>query len=455
MMRIDRRSLTFRLILGASLLCAVTLVVAYLLLTALFDLHLKNNVDAELADRLDDLAAGLEVAADGVIGLPKAPDLPKYDRQLSGHYWQIAVKGQAPIRSRSLWDARLPEPRAAVTPGAIDLREISGPRGETLRLAQRVLKFDPAPAPVVFSAAADLAPVQAAAGEFSRILAVALVVLGIGLVSALVLQVRVGLRPLARIGETLGAIRAGRQSRLADDVPTEIAPLARELNALLDHHQTLIERARAQAGDLAHALKTPLTVLRNELEAEEAPDRALALEQIETMSDSVQHHLARARAAASANLLGVRADAAQAIGSLARTLPRIVSEREIAVDVTLESATLLFAGEAQDLSEMIGNLLENACKWAAGRVAIQAACKGGRLTIAIGDDGPGIAPELRETALQRGSRLDERKPGSGLGLTIAQDLAKLYGGSLTLGQSPLGGLLVTVDLPASSEDGSS
>ena len=160
MMRIDRRSLTFRLILGASLLCAVTLVVAYLLLTALFDLHLKNNVDAELADRLDDLAAGLEVAADGVIGLPKAPDLPKYDRQLSGHYRQIAVKGQAPIRSRSLWDARLPEPRAAVTPGAIDLREISGPRGETLRLAQRVLKFDPAPAPVVFSAAADLAELE-------------------------------------------------------------------------------------------------------------------------------------------------------------------------------------------------------------------------------------------------------------------------------------------------------
>ncbi len=448
MLRIDRRSLTFRLILGASLLCAVTLVVAYLLLTALFDLHLKRNVDAELADRLDDLAAGLEIGADGAITLAREPDLPKYDRQLSGHYWQIAVKGQPPIRSRSLWDARLPEPRASIVPGEIDLREIAGPRGEALRLAQRVLRFDPAPAPVVFSAAADLAPVAAAAGEFSRILAVALVVLGIGLVSALVLQVRVGLRPLDRIGATLGAIRAGRERRLADDVPTEIAPLARELNALLDHHQTLIERARAQAGDLAHALKTPLTVLRNELEGEAAPDRALALEQIDAMSDSVQHHLARARAAASANLLGVRADAAQAIGSLARTLPRIVSAREIAVDVALEDGPLLFAGEAQDLSEMIGNLLENACKWAAGKVAVQAASKNGRLVIAIGDDGPGIAPELRETALQRGGRLDERKPGSGLGLTIAQDLARLYDGSLTLGQSPLGGLLVTVDLPA-------
>jgi signal transduction histidine kinase len=448
MIRVDRRSLTFRLIIGASLLCAVTLVVAYLLLTALFDLHLKNGVDAELAERLDDLAAGLEVAPDGTLSLPKVPDLPKYDRQLSGHYWQISIADQSPIRSRSLWDARLPEPVGKIAAGEIALREISGPRDEKLRLAQRVLQVDPAPTPVVFSVAADLAPVLAAAGEFSRILAVTLAVLGIGLVSALVLQVRVGLRPLGRIGATLSAIRAGAERRLADDVPTEIAPLARELNALLDHHQALIDRARAQAGDLAHALKTPLTVLRNELEAEEATDRKLALEQVDAMSDAVQHHLARARAAGSASLLGVRADAALAIGSLARTLPRIVSEREIEVDLALDDAPLLFAGEAQDLSELIGNLLENACKWAVRRVAIGAAIEDGRLVITIGDDGPGIAADLRATALRRGARLDERKPGSGLGLTIAQDLAKLYGGSLSLGQAPLGGLLVTVNLPA-------
>jgi signal transduction histidine kinase len=445
---LDRRSLTFRLILGASLLCAVTLVVAYVLLTALFDLHLKNGVDAELGERLEDLAAGVEIAADGTVSLPRAPDFPKYDRQLSGYYWQIAVAGQDPLRSRSLWDARLPEPLRDVAPGDVDLREIFGPRQERLRLAQRQLQFDDLPAPVVFSAAADLEQVEAAAGEFSRILAIALVVLGIGLVSGVVLQVRVGLRPLDRISATLGAIRAGKESRLAGEMPTEIAPLTSELNALIDHHQAMIERARAQAGDLAHALKTPLSVLRNELEAEEAPDRGLALQQIDAMSDSVQHHLVRARAAASANLIGVRADAAEAIGALARTLPRIVSTHEITVDVAIADPELFFAGEAQDLSELIGNLLENACKWAQGRVAIRAARAGERLLIEIGDDGPGIAPEQRPMALQRGGRLDERAPGSGLGLTIALDLAKLYGGSLTLGQSALGGLLVTVDLPA-------
>lgn len=448
MIAADRRSLTFRLIVGASLLCAVTLVVAFMLLTALFDLHLKNGVDAELAERLEDLAAGLEVAPDGTISLSKEPDLPKYDRQLSGHYWQISVKGQPPIRSRSLWDWRLPEPVGDTIAGVITLREISGPREETLRLAQQALQFDAAGAPVIFSVAADLAPIEAAAGEFSRILAIALAVLGLGLVAAMVLQVGVGLRPLDRIGAALGDIRAGRERRLTGEMPTEIAPLARELNALLDHHQTLIDRARAQAGDLAHALKTPLTVLRNELEFEETPDRKLAVEQIDAMSDVVQHHLARARAAASANLLGVRADATQAIGALARTLPRIVGERPIDVAVETGAAPLFFAGEAQDLSELIGNLLENACKWAAQRVTIDAANRNGRLVISIGDDGPGIAPEQRAAALQRGGRLDERKPGSGLGLTIAQDLAKLYGGSLVLGQSALGGLLVTVDLPA-------
>jgi signal transduction histidine kinase len=300
---------------------------------------------------------------------------------------------------------------------------------------------------VTFSVAADLGPVLAAARQFSQILAATLGILGVGLVSAVVLQVRVGLRPLDRIKAALAAIRAGTVQRLSDDAPTEIAPLAQELNALLDHHRDLIDRARGQAGDLAHALKTPLAVLRNELENEATPDRTLALEQISSMTDAVQHHLARAQAAGGASLLGVRADAAHAIKALARTLPRM-SDRDIEVEVALADHPLWFAGEAQDLSELLGNLLDNACKWATGKVRIAASRTGGRLRVEIGDDGPGIAADQRAVALQRGGRLDERKPGSGLGLTIAADLATLYGGSLSLGQSPLGGLKVELDLPA-------
>jgi len=443
----DRKSLTFRLIVGASLLCGATLLAAYVLLTTLFDLHLRHGVDDDLIDRLDDLAAGLETAPEGGIVLARAPDVPKYERQLSGQYWQIEAAGQPPIRSRSLWDARLPGPSAGAALGEIGLREIKGPRSERLRLAQRTLQFQMPTAPVTFSVAADLEPVLAAARQFSRILAASLAVLGIGLVSALVLQVRVGLRPLDGIKATLAAIRAGTVQRLSDDAPTEIAPLAQELNALLDHHRSLIDRARGQAGDLAHALKTPLAVLRNELEDEDAPDRKLALEQITAMTDAVQHHLARAQAAGGARLLGMRADAADAIEALARTLPRM-SDRDIEVEVALASRPLWFAGEAQDLSELLGNLLDNACKWAAGKVRIAAARANDRLKVEIGDDGPGIAAEQRAAALQRGGRLDERKPGSGLGLTIALDLATLYGGTLTLGRSPLGGLKVELDLPA-------
>ncbi len=444
----DRKSLTFRLIVGASLICGATLLVAYVVLTALFDLHLKHGVDADLIDRLDDLAAGLETAPDGTITLTRAPGLPKYDRQLSGQYWQIEVAGQPPIRSRSLWDARLPGPSAGTGLGEIALREVKGPRSERLRLAQRTLQFEPPAATVTFSVAGDLGPVLATARQFSRILAITLAVLGIGLVSAVVLQVRVGLRPLDGIKAALAAIRAGAMHRLADDAPTEIAPLAEELNALLDHHHDLIARARGQAGDLAHALKTPLAVLRNELEGEDTPDRVLALEQITVMTDAVQHHLARAQAAGGPSLLGARSDAAQAIEALARTLPRMSSDRDIEVEVTLAARPLWFAGEAQDLSELLGNLLENACKWAARKVRIAASRTGDRLQVEIGDDGPGIAADQRAAALQRGGRLDEHKPGSGLGLTIALDLATLYGGTLRLGRSPLGGLKVELDLPA-------
>ena len=443
----DRKSLTFRLIVGASLLCGATLLAAYVLLTTLFDLHLRRGVDADLVDRLDDLAAGLETMADGGIRLAREPDLPKYDRQLSGYYWQVESEDTPPIRSRSLWDARLPSPVAHDALGEISLREIKGPRSERLRLAQRTLQFEAPTPPVTFSVAADLAPVQTAARQFSQILAIALVVLGVGLVSALVLQVRVGLRPLGEIKSALAAIRTGTIKRLSDDAPTEIAPLAHELNALLDHHGSLIDRARGQAGDLAHALKTPLAVLRNEMENEATPDRKLALEQIDAMTDAVQHHLARAQAVGGARLLGVRADAAHAIEALARTLPRM-SDRDIEVEVALSVKPLWFAGEAQDLSELLGNLLDNACKWAAGKVRIDAARASDRLKVEIGDDGPGIAAEQRATALQRGGRLDERTPGSGLGLTIAVDLATLYGGSLTLGKSTLGGLKVELDLPA-------
>lgn len=446
-----RNSLTFRLLVGASLLCAAALIAAYVVLTALFNLHLRDGIDADLVDRVDDLAAGLQMGEDGSFALGREPDLPKYNRQLSGYYWQIEVAGEPILRSRSLWDARLPVASQDVERGQIIFREVSGPRSERLRIAQRTLEFGGDNRQVTFSVAADLSPALAAVEQFSRIFSATLWVLGVGLVSALILQVRIGLQPLDKIKQGLAAIRTGKRDRLADEAPAEIAPLVHELNALLDHHNSLIDRARAQAGDLAHALKTPLAVLRNEVESEEHIDRQVATDQITAMTDAVQHHLARARAAGSASLLGVRADAAQTITALARTLPRMTVDRELEIDVQVQAAPLWFAGEAQDLSEIVGNLLENACKWATKRIQVSGRQSGDRILIEIGDDGPGIDPRQRGIALQRGVRLDEQKPGSGLGLTIARDLAVLYGGTLQLGGSRLGGLEAVVSLPAASD----
>lgn len=443
-----RNSLTFRLLVGASLLCGAALLAAYVVLTALFNLHLRNGIDTELVERVDDLVAELHVSESGELSLSREPDRPRYERQLSGYYWQIETAGEPVLRSRSLWDARLPSPADNVQLGEIVFREIRGPRSERLRIAQRTLEFGGVQKLVTFSVAADLGPVVAAAEQFSRIFSVTLVVLGVGLVTALVLQVRIGLQPLDRIKQGLAAIRAGNKQRLTDDAPAEIEPLAHELNALLDHHHGLIERARAQAGDLAHALKTPLAVLRNEIEAGDEIDRDMAITQIAAMTDAVQHHLARARAAGSASVLGVRSDAAQTIEALARTLPRMSVDRDLDIDVEVQTRPLWFAGEAQDLSEILGNLLENACKWAKARVRISGRQAGKRILIEIGDDGPGIDPDQRGSALQRGVRLDERTPGSGLGLAIARDLARLYGGTLALGESSLGGLQVSVSLPS-------
>ncbi len=443
-----RNSLTFRLLVGASLLCGAALVAAYVALTAQFNQHLRNSIDLDLIDRVDDLAAELQMGEDGKFTLRREPDLPKYNRQLSGYYWQIEVAGEPVLRSRSLWDARLPYVAQAAQRGEIVFHEVSGPRSERLRIAQRTLEFGTDHSTVTFSVAADLSPALAAAEQFSRTFSVTLWVLGIGLVSALILQVRIGLQPLDKIKQGLAAIRTGTRDRLADEAPAEIAPLVHELNGLLDHHHSLIDRARAQAGDLAHALKTPLAVLRNEVESEAEIDREMATEQLTAMNDAVQHHLARARAAGSASLLGVRADAAQTITALARTLPRMTVDRELEIDVQVQAEPLWFAGEAQDLSEIVGNLLENACKWATRRIQVSGRQSGDRILIEIGDDGPGIDPRQRGNVLQRGVRLDEQKPGSGLGLTIARDLATLYGGTLQLGGSQLGGLEAVVSLPA-------
>jgi signal transduction histidine kinase len=265
-------------------------------------------------------------------------------------------------------------------------------------------------------------------------------------------QVRFGLAPLKRITDSLDAIRSGSAERLAGEFPEEIAPLARETNALIETNKEIVERARTHVGNLAHALKTPLSEMVNEASARPRdPLAEKVLEQADIMRDQVARHLERARLAARLTVVGSLTEVSPVITALARTMEKIHRDRGIAIEVRADEQAR-FRGERQDLEEMIGNLVDNACKWATSRVAIEVVRESRDdaqvVRIVVDDDGRGLSPSERERVAQRGSRLDETKPGSGLGLSIVVELAGLYGGRLNLGTAPLGGLRAELVLPA-------
>ena len=274
--------------------------------------------------------------------------------------------------------------------------------------------------------------------------------LSIVLVLTTIFQVRFGLAPLKRISDSIADIRSGRAERLEGEFPVEIAPLARETNALIDANREIVERARTHVGNLAHAIKTPLSVIVNEAAAHSAdPFATKVLEQADVMRDQVAHHLERARIAARLTVIATITEVAPVIDALCRTMDKIHRDRGIAIEVANDEKAR-FRGERQDLEEMAGNLVDNACKWAASRVFIEVSAEPGAgqmLRIIVDDDGRGLSAEERAQVSRRGQRLDESKPGSGLGLSIVVDLAALYGGSLSLGRAPIGGLRAELLLP--------
>ena len=264
-------------------------------------------------------------------------------------------------------------------------------------------------------------------------------------------QVRRGLSTFDRLRAALAAVRSGSEPRIAGSYPVEVQPMVDELNAYLDHRERTVGRAISKAGDLAHGLKTPLAVLSREAALAAAagePELAAAIDaQVERMRRQIDYHLAQARAAASGATTGTRSVVAASAEGLARTLQRLHADRGVAIDLHAPPSHVVRV-QREDLDEMLGNLLDNGCKWAATRVSLSSRIEGDRVEIAIEDDGPGIADELRPAMLRRGVRADEASPGSGLGLSIVGDLAEVYGGTIALGAAPSGGLRATVTLPA-------
>jgi signal transduction histidine kinase len=385
---------------------------------------------------------------------------PLFELPLSGWYWQITRTDseKADVRaSRSLWDKKLPklEDRGIeLTAAGIRQAYVDGPEGQSLRMVERPVDLG-ADGKFLVSVAGDATEIFDETRSFDYYLGGTFAALGIVLLLTTIFQVRFGLAPLKRISESIADIRSGRAERLEGVFPVEIAPLARETNALIDANREIVERARTHVGNLAHAIKTPLSVIVNEASAHTAdPFADKVLEQADVMRDQVAHHLERARIAARVTVVGTVTEVAPTIEALQRTMEKIHRHRGIVIQLKAD-ARARFRGERQDLEEMVGNLVDNACKWATSQVFIEVLVEralkpdaDAMLRIIVDDDGRGLSADERVQVSRRGQRLDESKPGSGLGLSIVVDLAALYGGSLALGSAPIGGLRAELVLPA-------
>lgn len=449
-------SLRLRLLAGTLVWVALTVVVAGWGLGRLFNEHVERQFNAELGTHLEQLAAQLTLDVDDRPALRGALSDPRFARPYSGLYWQIDgidPDRRGALRSRSLWDGVLVVPGDRPADGERHVHQAEGPDGARLQLVEQALH--PAERPELrlrLIVAANAALIDEPVARFNRLLVLALGLLAGGLAVAALVQVRVGLRPLARLRDGLAAVRDGRAGAIQGRFPAEVQPLVDEFNAVLVRNAEVVERARTHAGNLAHAVKTPLAVLANA--AEQAADDAAAAtlarlvrEQVGLARTQVEHHLSRARAAAAVGVPGQRTPLRPVIEGLLRLMGKVHAARALQFELSACDPQLAFRGEAQDLHEMLGNLIDNASKWAARQVRVQVDVHGSELVVRIDDDGPGLRAEAREAVFARGVRADERTPGSGLGLSIVRELAQLYGGGVALLASPLGGLRAELRLP--------
>ncbi len=464
-MRIN--SLAFRLFATAATWALVALPLAGLLIYSLY----QDDVQASFDGNMRKLVTAINV--DSIppnVSEPIPPTNryePLFEVPQSGWYWQIKPVDHTPghrLASASLGGAVLPSPyndKVDADPQTgMRWMNVTGPAGEPIRIVEIIDSVgddDDANAPrysIIVGAPLDW--LEHTVSKFRNRLAIALTLAGVGFVAVTLFQVRFGLLPLRQIERGLAAIRSGDAARLEGVLPAEIEPLQHELNALIQSNEEIVERARTQVGNLAHALKTPLAVIVNEAREEKSPAAAKVAEQAGLMRDQINLYLDRARMAARAGAVGRVTPVLPVVEPLVRTLERIHRDKEIKIHVSCSPGER-FQGEKQDLEEMLGNLLDNACKWASTAVWLTVgpgapAVRGSprRLLLTVEDDGPGLSSEQRAKLGKRGLRLDETKPGSGLGLSIVTDLAQSYRGGLELAASERGGLCARLTLPSAA-----
>lgn len=448
------RSLTVRVIAFSTLWAVVTLIVVATIISTLYRDASERGFQSLLSAHLFNLIGSVGVSDTGELtGAPDLGDL-RFSVPNSGWYW--AVEPVSTDTSRTLRSVSMtrpiPSPPASQVPFNASYQRnytTEGLDGEQLEVFENEFQLDDKGRVARFRVMGNRTELENEIGSFERRLATYLLLFGAGMIAINAVAILIGLQPLGRVRRALALVREGTARRLDGRFPTEIEPLANETNALIENNMRIVERARTQVGNLAHSLKTPLAVLLNEARAMGGDKGRLIADQASAMQAQLDYYLQRARVAAQRDSVVYRTPVGATLTRIVRVVQKLNPAMRISVG--LPPQEVLFAGEREDLEEILGNLLENAMKWGRSRVAVSVSVGAAEpesrwLRLAIEDDGPGIPEDRAREALQRGKRLDESKPGSGLGLAIVSDLVREYQGSLALERSPLGGLAAIVKL---------
>ncbi|TJX03010.1 MAG: histidine kinase [Mesorhizobium sp.] len=460
-LRFGPRSLAFRVIAFSTVWAILTLIVIFTLITTLYRQASERGFDSLLSAHLFNLIGSVGVSEGGSLtGAPDLGDL-RFSEPNSGWYWSVepaseGVSGE--LHSSSMTEAILSPSVAEVPFNASFQRSYAteGIDGEELEVFESEFVLDAKNRAARFRVMGNRTELEQEISAFQRRLLTYLSLFGVGMIAINAIAILLGLQPLRRVRDALAMVREGTAQKLDGRFPAEIEPLANETNALIENNKRIVERSRTQVGNLAHSLKTPLAVLINEGRALGGAKGQLIAEQAASMQKQVDHYLQRARVAAQRDSVVYRTPVAPLVQRMVRVLQKL--NPQTALSLSLPAVDIVFAGEREDLEELLGNLLDNAMKWAKSAVAVTVAPISGKMTgsgkegavnlfeISIEDDGPGIPEDKAREALKRGRRLDETKPGTGLGLAIVADLVNEYGGVLALERSSMGGLKAVVRL---------
>lgn len=466
-MKLIPRSLAGRLRLAAVIAIVAALLLAGVAIALILQRFVIGQIDQRLDGQVFAVAASLQRDGEGMMAVAPALNGPPFDRPNSGWAWQVTGPAGELVSASLAGHAAMKPPPAHAgrfdnLPGLPEWlgafqslgrpRSADGPGPDGQSLHWRILEAPVGTETVTVAATAPYRAIYGPLRDALLPLVLALVVLGLLLVGAMLAQVRLGLRPLAALRNGLADIRAGKRGAISTDQPSEILPLVEEVNSLLAENAEGLARARRHVANLAHGLKTPLATLGLSLDSRAAtsgaitPGDAAMRAQLELMERLIRHHLGRARAAVLAGPARASTNVVERLGDLVGMMGNIHRERGLTFEVSA-AADVAVATETQDFDEILGNLLDNACKWARSRVTVSAAADQGRVIIDVGDDGPGLDPAAMPEAMRPGRRIDEATPGHGFGLPIAAELTELYGGSLDLSRGASGGLLCRVVLP--------